>query len=177
MQDRVDIELAVKIAHSIPEANFVFAGPVFTPHLFEPLKKLPNVVFTGRVHQSKIPAFINFFDVCIMPHVKDSLTAAMNPLKIYEYLALGKPVVCTDVGEIDQFDGLVETACDFEVFREKVLRFLNYAENHADSKSEPSLMKDARIEFAAGQSWSERVQCMVKEIDRKLIEKASSIEK
>jgi teichuronic acid biosynthesis glycosyltransferase TuaH len=169
MQDRFDVDLMVEVARGFPGASFVFVGPVFTPHHFEPLRKLANVLFTGRVHQSRIPQFISAFDVCIMPHVKDRLTAAMNPLKIYEYLALGKPVVCTDVGELSQFAGLVETAGDAEAF----IREIKHLANPVGQTRETQSSREARIKFASGQGWTERVRCMLKEIDRKLSEKAS----
>lgn len=163
MQDRFNVELMVEVVERMTDTSFVFVGPVFTPELFEPLKKLPNVFFTGRVHQTQVPVLINHFDVCIMPHVKDRLTAAMNPLKLYEYLALGKPTVCTGASDLEQFDGLIEIADDAEEFGAKIRSALD----------EPMEKKSARMKFAEKQQWSKRVKSMVKEIDRKLLEKAS----
>jgi glycosyltransferase involved in cell wall biosynthesis len=162
MQDRFDVGLMADVARGMPDAGFVLIGPVFTPGLFEPLRRLPNVFFTGRVHQTEVPALIKLFDVCIMPHVKDGLTAAMNPLKLYEYLAYGKPTVCTNAGDLEQFDGLIEIAGDAGEFRSKIEAALD---EHPEKKR-------ARIKFAGRQDWSKRVRSMVKEIDRKLFEKA-----
>jgi glycosyltransferase involved in cell wall biosynthesis len=167
MQDRFDVQLTAKLARTMPDTAFILVGPVFTPAYFEPLKQFSNVFFTGRVHQSEVSSLIDLFNVCIMPHVKSDLTKAMDPLKIYEYLALGKPVICTESSDLRAFGNLIEIANDAKEFKEKLLA----------SKHEDALKKESRIAFSKDQIWGKRVECMVKELDRKLIEKALAREK
>jgi glycosyltransferase involved in cell wall biosynthesis len=177
MQDRFDVELTAELARKMPDTAFILVGPVFTPAHFEPLKRISNVFFTGRVHQSEVPSLIDLFDVCIMPHVKSDLTKAMDPLKIYEYLALGKPVICTESSDLSAFGDLIEIANDADAFRQKLLAAKPGSGKQESAKPESAIKKEAGIAFSKDQTWGKRVECMVKELDRKLIEKALIEEK
>jgi hypothetical protein len=64
----------------------------------------------GSVPHLKIPEKIRNFDICIMPYVLDSYTVGVNPLKILEYLALGKPVISSPIPAVKEFPGLVYVA-------------------------------------------------------------------
>lgn len=162
MQRRFDVGFMVKVAGLMPEASFVLVGPVFEPDHFEPLKKMKNVHFLGWKHQSLMPGYISHFDVCMMPHVDDPLTSAMNPLKLYEYLAIGKPTVCTGVQGLEQFKGLVEVAYSPQSFVDRVRVML----------SESADKKLNREEFAKGQSWRHRIDHIMEILERKLVEKS-----
>src|SRR5690606_26046998 len=54
---------------------------------------LPNVHFLGKIDTKEIPAYLHYFDVCINPQLVNDITIDNYPLKIDEYLAMGKPVV------------------------------------------------------------------------------------
>ncbi|MHA1232369.1 MAG: glycosyltransferase family 4 protein [Candidatus Helarchaeota archaeon] len=59
-----------------------------------------NIIFTGRVPYKKIPAYINMLDFCIVPFVKNYLTECIIPMKIFEYLACGCPVISVPLAGI-----------------------------------------------------------------------------
>jgi hypothetical protein len=67
---------------------------------------------------------------------------------------------------------LIEIANDAETFKQKLL-----AAKQESAWPEGAMKKEARIAFSKDQIWGKRVECMVKEIDRKLIEKALIVEK
>lgn len=99
IQDRVDFGLVEECLKEFPKEKFVFLGPVYSQN--DVVNKLQsqysNIEFTGDIHYSKLPDAMKEFDITIIPHKVDQFTESMNPLKLYEYLAAGKPVVTTGV--------------------------------------------------------------------------------
>ena len=66
-----------------------------------------NVRVLGPRPYAHVPAYVQAFDVCWVPFDQSQVSRAANPVKIYEYLALGKPVVSTPVADTETFGGLV----------------------------------------------------------------------
>jgi len=94
----LDYDLLASAARAMPAASFVFVGRVYgeiAQHGVERLRALPNTYFVGSKAQSEIPSYVSRFDVCINPFKVDDVSRAVSPLKVYEYLACGKPVVST----------------------------------------------------------------------------------
>ncbi len=92
-----DFDLLKGAAARLPDFQFVVIGPV-DPDAEGPmavLQRLPNVHRVGAVPSDEIPEYVSTFDVGIVPFVVDELTRAVSPLKMYEYLAAGVPVVAT----------------------------------------------------------------------------------
>ena len=111
LQDRIDVDLLLDMSNRFPEAQFVMAGPIFGARsYFAALQARPNVHFLGPVPYDQVPAFLSHMDVCLLPHKQNALTASMNPLKLYEYLAAGRPVVSTPVPPTDRFKDVVHIA-------------------------------------------------------------------
>ena len=90
-----DIALAEKIADFLPEISFVYIGAI-SPEC-ETLKAKSNVRMLGKKDYEQIPVYGSCFDVAILPWNRNRWTQAANPIKVKEYLALGKPFVCTPV--------------------------------------------------------------------------------
>ncbi|MBS1809166.1 MAG: glycosyltransferase [Acidobacteria bacterium] len=102
-------ELIAAIAKAMPYVSFVFTGPI--QDNIAALKKLPNVYFTGPVAYEELPAVVKGWEACLLPYFYNTLTVNINPLKLKEYLACGKPVVATplpDVCEMDQYLRVVD---------------------------------------------------------------------
>jgi glycosyltransferase involved in cell wall biosynthesis len=98
---RVDTEALAACARDLgPEWTIVLAGPVVDQTPLETLAPLPNVLVRGWHPRSEILAMVDAARVCLLPHVKNDVTQAMSPLKLYEYLAAGKPTVATDLPPI-----------------------------------------------------------------------------
>lgn len=95
----LDLDLIETITRSRPEWSLVFVGPVDEsgPSFYrrvEELTRCANVHFVGQKPAEEIPLYLNAFDVCILPYVQSELTTYYAvPLKFYECLAAGKPVV------------------------------------------------------------------------------------
>jgi glycosyltransferase involved in cell wall biosynthesis len=98
MDDRLDVDLLKNAIERLPDVTFVFVGPV-KRHLVDlrSLRNMPNVQFFPACPYSEAPALVSGFDVCLIPYRKTPFTSAVSPIKLYEYLAMGKPVVATDL--------------------------------------------------------------------------------
>jgi glycosyltransferase involved in cell wall biosynthesis len=94
---RTDGDLLIRIAREFSQGSMVVIGP--TDRDIHPFLGLGNIHFTGRVLYDDLPKWISGIDVCILPYHVDVQTRAINPLKIREYLATGKPVVSTPLPE------------------------------------------------------------------------------
>jgi glycosyltransferase involved in cell wall biosynthesis len=92
---RMDVEFLARLAHELPEGSIVLAGPEEEP---DPrLRTLPRVVRLGPLPFEHLPVLAGASEVLIMPYADLPVTRAMQPLKLKEYLATGKPVVVRDL--------------------------------------------------------------------------------
>lgn len=92
---RLDLPLLLTLAQRHPAWSFVLIGREDECFAGSALHQLPNVYFLGHRHPNEVPGYIQAFDVCINPQLLNEITIGNFPLKILEYLALGKPVVAT----------------------------------------------------------------------------------
>jgi glycosyltransferase involved in cell wall biosynthesis len=67
------------------------------------LKRLANVHFLGPRSRQELPSYLKGFDVCTIPYVCDKLAESIFPLKLFEYLAAGRPIVTTALPELLPF--------------------------------------------------------------------------
>lgn len=100
---RSNQNLITAIAKAMPYVSFVFTGPV--QDNISALRKLPNVYFTGAVPYEELPAVVKGWEACLLPYNYNALTVNINPLKLKEYLACGKPVIATPLPDICEFGG------------------------------------------------------------------------
>src|SRR5690606_270983 len=136
-----DLDLVKALATQHPDCCVLLIG-ADTVNDQSRLLKLPNVIFTGEVPYSQLPYYLHGFDVCLLPFKVIPLTLATNPVKVYEYLSAGKPVVTVDLPEMAQFEGLVHAAADHGGFVDAVAATLTEG---------PKQGADARQAFAASQ--------------------------
>lgn len=146
-----DVDLVEAVAKQYPEYCVLLIG-TDTVNAKRRLGKLTNVSFSGEVPYSQLPHYLHGFDVCILPFKVIQLTLATNPVKVYEYLSAGKPVVTVNLPEISQFDGLVYSVSDKGEFLETVGRVLD--------RPEPEDLIRRRRTFARTQTWKQRVSAL-----------------
>ena len=102
----LDFDLLRALALARPQWSFAFVGPVGRPAGL-PKIRLPNVYLLGRKAYQDVPAYVKGFDVCLNPYLRDETAANCSPLKLYEYLASGRPVVSTDMPEARKFEDVI----------------------------------------------------------------------
>jgi len=164
IQSRIDVKLVKQIADLNPDKSFVFVGNVYPEFDSNQLEKCPNVHFLGQKTYAELPAYVNHFHVCIIPHKVDQFTRSMNPLKLYEYLACGLPVISTPVSGMSIFGDLVKVAKDAESFSQEIDQALN------DDYEHSRLQRKAAVR---SHTWTQRVDRMLEIIEAAMITKAA----
>jgi teichuronic acid biosynthesis glycosyltransferase TuaH len=101
---RLDHAIIRTIATENPQWNIVLVGPEDDAFKQSDLHQIANVHFTGSRPFSELAAYVKAFDVCINPQFNNTITQGNYPLKIDEYLAMGKPVVATRTTAMQLFE-------------------------------------------------------------------------
>jgi glycosyltransferase involved in cell wall biosynthesis len=114
----VDYELLGFVARARPGWSLALVGPIEGD--VSALRGLKNVHLLGRRPYRRLPCYVQGFDVALIPFQVDRLTRHVNPVKLYEYLAAGKPVVATRLPELEAFSHLVRVADSQAEFLEAV---------------------------------------------------------
>jgi glycosyltransferase involved in cell wall biosynthesis len=115
LKQQLDWSLITTLIARHPAWSFVFVGPVRTVHttvppILEQLKQLPNVFLLGERSQAELPAYMQHIDVSLLPYQVNDYTNAINPLKLYESLAAGTPVVSARIRTVEEFGRVVAIA-------------------------------------------------------------------
>lgn len=162
----VDFNLIKDIALTHPEWSIVIVGPIQVSA--SEIKELKNVHLLGKKDFSQLPAYVNQFDVCIVPYLLTEYTKTVYPTKINEYHIMGKPVISTNLPEVVASDenGLVSIAKDAKDFVEKIQNAL--LNNNDD-------LVQARICSAKNNSWDNRIEQMSIKIEESIGRKGYGI--
>ena len=149
--DWFDVELAEALARN-PRWSLVLIGPLRSKRARRLLAR-PNVRLLGPRPYADLPRYLSRFDVCLLPFTLSALTAAVSPVKLYEYLASGRPVVSTPLPEVQPFRHVVSvaTAADFPAAVEAALE----AADDADAR-------ERRLCVARENTWDQRVETIVR---------------
>jgi glycosyltransferase involved in cell wall biosynthesis len=144
--DWFDTFLVHALAVRQPRWSIVLVGPA-TADARRALTD-SNVHFLGRRPYSELPRYLAGFDCCLIPFRASPLTAAVSPIKLYEYLAAGKPVVSTPLPSVLPFEGDVLVAAG--------PRFLEAVEE-AVRGARDAAAAEARRRRARAHTWDQRV--------------------
>jgi glycosyltransferase involved in cell wall biosynthesis len=149
IEKRIDYEMLRDVAMMNKDKNFVFAGPVKKEYVPEYINTIENIHFIGRIPYTYLPNVLKTFDVAIIPFRRYEGSDTVFPLKLFEYLGSGKPVVATDFNlDLKSFTGeLVPYCSTAEEFSNSINNAL-----HNDT----SLLRQARIELAGQHTWEKR---------------------
>ena len=150
IERRMDFDMLAEVIQLNPDKSFVFAGPIEGGYIPGNFEDYPNVYFTGRVPYSEMPAVIKGFDVAMIPFKKDEVSHNIFPLKLFEYLGAGKPVVATNFN------------LDLKDFTREEVSYSATAAEFSDALNraiaEDSLQKkEIRLQIARENTWDERL--------------------
>ena len=126
------IKASCKVLKAKPSTTFMIVGDGYRKkeleNLAEELGVRDKFIFTGAVEHSQVPEYINAADVCVACFEDNDITRCKSPLKIAEYLACGKTIVASDVGEVRRMvgpAGIVVKAGDYGSLAEGIIKALN----------------------------------------------------
>jgi glycosyltransferase involved in cell wall biosynthesis len=150
----VGVEMLVEMARARPAWSWVFVGS--SEVSLKDLAGLPNVYLPGQRPHHELARYIRTFDVCIVPYRRSPYTETVVPSKINEYLAMGKPVVSTDLPPVCDFNDKHQVIITAEEQPESFLRAIE----HALSYGEDTALVARRRAVARQGDWDARLEAM-----------------
>jgi O-antigen biosynthesis protein len=154
ISDWFDSDLVAELAARRPEWDFILVGSTFNGDLSR-LRSLPNVSLPGEEPYEALPEWLGSFDVTILPFRRTPLTEATNPVKLYEILAAGRPLVSVPIPEVVAVAPLVRLANDAREFEREIEAAL----------AEDGSSVDARRAFARRHTWQQRYETLSVALD------------
>ena len=136
-----DYELIRYCAIKRPDLEFVIIGWDYDQSFSKSdLVKVENIHYLGIIPYSRLPSFAIWFDVCLLPFKINKISQSTNPIKMFEFMALGKPIVSTNMNEAKKYKSIL-IAKDHDEFLKKINEALDLRN---DKKYLSLLDKEAR---------------------------------
>ena len=148
-RERLDAELIESVAAARPDWQFVFLGPEATPRpLGDDLPRRDNVHLLPAVPYEELPGWLKGFDVCMLPNRLNEHTRGNDPIKLFDYLASGRPVVATPTAGTAELADVLHIAEGADAFLASLEAALA-ARDDAQAKA-------ARLAAARANAWPSR---------------------
>jgi glycosyltransferase involved in cell wall biosynthesis len=145
----LDQDLLSRVAAAHRQASIVLIGPARCD--FDPLRRFPNVHLLGARSHDSLPGYLQHMDVLIIPYRITPYTTTVHPVKTYEALATGKPLVATDLPELRPYAGPVAVARDGDEFLAAIRVGL--------AETDPAAA-EARRALARQNTWEARIRAI-----------------
>lgn len=147
---RLDIDALDALAAADPSWQIVLIGPLKAGQVDEArLRSRPNIHLLGQKPRAELPGYLRGLSVALVPYKASELSRNIFPLKLFEYLAAGLPVVVGGLPELDRYSGVIGVAAGSQEYPELVREAIA-----ADSPEK----RAARVELAAENTWDHRVE-------------------
>lgn len=144
----VDLDLLEQIVTQRPGWQVVLVGPVAVD--ISRFDRYPNFHSLGRKPYDNLPQYMAHCDIALNPYVVDDVARGCSPLKLYEYLAAGLPVVSTEMPEARKFTKIVSVATDYNEFIRMTDDIL------ARDEAEQTKYRQMALEESKNHSWENR---------------------
>ena len=149
IERRIDFELLKDVIGQNKDKSFVFVGPISNMFVPDWFFNTENVTVTGRLPYSEMPGIIQEFDIAIIPFKMDEVSATIFPLKLFEYMGAGKPVIATNFNhDLTEFtEGMVSFCDNATSFTQELNSILRH---------DSPVNKRKRIQIAEKNTWEKR---------------------
>jgi glycosyltransferase involved in cell wall biosynthesis len=161
--DWFDWGLIEAAAMALPQVQFVLIGGVSPERRQAALAKHSNIHFLGLKPQHELPAYLAFSDAAIIPFTPGDVTTFVNPLKVYEYVAMAVPVVASSMPEVTGIPGVTVT--------NNVDEFCSAVEAAIRSKPPADDMKA----FTSSNNWDQRIDAFLRLVRLPVIDRLQDI--
>ncbi|MFQ5786344.1 MAG: glycosyltransferase [Thermodesulfobacteriota bacterium] len=148
----IDLELLQWIDRNHPEWSIVMIGPVHGKMFTKELKKIKSVYLIGVKPYEETIAYIELSDVAVIPYLKSSWAIAGDSIKIYNFLASGKPVVSTEIGGVENFSDAIFVGKDHKGFVKMIELALNETRENCEHR------KKIQYEIVKEHTWRKRAE-------------------
>lgn len=148
LNDWLDVDALEYAVKENRDKYFVLIGSINTGKV-KKLYRYSNVFFFGEVNHSELGGYLAYFDVCTIPFILNDLIKSTNPVKFYEYIASGKPVVSARLPELEIYKDICCLYDSSEDFSKCIYKGL-----HDEDKE----IAQKRIEIAKENSWEKRIE-------------------
>jgi glycosyltransferase involved in cell wall biosynthesis len=165
---RLDFGLLLEFARASQERSLVLIGkvdPRGCEDALAQLRALPNVHFLGEVPAAAVASHVAAFDVGLLPYAINRETQHISPLKLYEYLAAGKPVIATPIPAVRRHEDMLVLAEDATAFGTAGEALLAADDDAARAR---------RAAFAAANTWEHRVSQIAAALQPRVLARAGS---
>ncbi|HID64020.1 MAG TPA: glycosyltransferase family 1 protein [Anaerolineae bacterium] len=153
IDDRLDQGLLARVAQSVPGGSLVLLGTIRTD--ISALLQMSNVHWLGPKPHTELASYLAGMDVFIMPYQLNDYTRAIYPAKLHECLAIGKPLVTTDLPEVRPFRHVVRIAREADEFLQQVFEAL---------AEEDQCVRAQRRCVAEANSWQSRYEIIAEKL-------------
>ena len=152
-----DADLVARVAQDNPDIEFHLCGAV-TAAAPGKLAAFDNVFMYGEIPYQEVPAFLERMDVLLIPFLLLPIIKACDPVKFYEYSAMGKPTVTTRLPELQRAQDLAFFADNAEEFAQQI--------RLARDKGRDPAFKRALLDYVERNTWADRAKQLSYTIDR-----------
>lgn len=159
LDDYLDFDCLIAAADALEHGTLVLVGGANVD--VTALERHPRIQILGRRPYDAIPSYLGAFDCCLSPFAITRLTVGVNPIKLREYLAAGRPVVSTPLPEILPYRDVVSVADGPAAFADAVRAIVRPG-------ADPPAARVARRARVAGESW-DAVAARIDELLRPLL--------
>lgn len=123
-----DYELIKRLGNEHPELEIVLIGVDYDKSIEKSgMDRIENIHFLGPMNYTDLPAYARHFSVCMIPFVLNDITESTSPVKLFEYMAMGHPIVTTNLPECRKYESTLisKTHEEFLLNIEKALTLRN----------------------------------------------------
>jgi glycosyltransferase involved in cell wall biosynthesis len=161
LASKVDFDLLEDVARALPQGTLLLIGPAAsdTASALERLAGLPSVRWLGQKPYTELPRYVAAFDVGLIPYVSNAYTRSCFPLKLYEYLAAGKPIVASGLPELAGMEPDV-------VLVEGTTNFIQAVQEAVGRDGDADRLR--RRQLAARNSWGKKTERLLELVRREL---------
>lgn len=157
---KVDFDLIEQLASTKPGWTILLIGPADAraAEALRGLGKRSNVNWLGPRRYEELPRYVAAFDIGLIPYVTNQYTRSCFPLKVFEYLAAGKPIVATGLPELGEMEPDVVLASGLDEFVDAIERLKTSTEED----------RKRRMELAAANTWETRANRLLELVGSEL---------